>query len=71
MHEQEDTMNKGTKYTINLRRFTNNSQECGGSLIAAGEWLKKKTAEDEEFYVLRIIAHEYRTDIFYEKRKNR
>lgn len=70
MHEQESTVN-GVKETILHRRFVNNSREdYGSSLIAAGEWIRKRIDEEADFYVLNIDAYEYRTDVYYPKRKN-
>lgn len=69
MHEQENTVN-GVKETILRRRFANNSSDYGSSLIAAGEWIRKRIDEEADFYVLNIDASEYRTDVYYPKRKN-
>lgn len=63
-------MNKSHKETVNLKSFSS-IFDYGGSMVVAGEWIRKKAAEDESFRVISIDARGCSTDVYYRKRKNR
>lgn len=63
-------MDKGHKETVNLKRFSS-IFDYGGSMVVAGEWIRKKAAEDENFHIISIDARGYSTDVYYRKCKNR